>query len=59
MTYPLARPDCLSKGVRVLPIIVAELKLGDVRREVLVADLVIGATTPCFKIDQKPSMVFV
>ena len=39
----LASPNCFSKNVRVLAIIIAELKLGNIEREVLAANFVIGA----------------
>jgi hypothetical protein len=36
----LASPDCLCENVVVLAIVVSELKLGNVQREILAADLV-------------------
>ena len=43
MARILTAIDCCSKNVFVLPVVVAELKLRDIQRQVLGADLVEGA----------------
>ena len=53
----LASLDRRSEDVRVLPIIVAELKLGDIERHIFSAHFVERADHAALKIDQNPSMV--
>jgi hypothetical protein len=52
----LASFDCRSENVRVLPVIIAELELGNIERHIFPAHFV-ECATPRLKIDQKPSMV--
>ena len=52
-----ASGDRRSENVHVIPIIVAELELGDIERKVLFADLWKVLTVPRLMRDQRPSMV--
>src|SRR3954454_2936079 len=45
----LTSTNCLAEDVLIRPVVVAELELGDVQREVLGADLVEGADNTAFE----------
>jgi len=55
----LTPPNRRSEDVRILAVIIPELELRDVQRQIFAADFAIAQTMPRFMIDQKPSIVFV
>ena len=58
MTYS-ARIDRSAENVCTPAIVVSELEVGGIQRQILAANFMKRPTTPCLKINRKPSMVCV
>jgi hypothetical protein len=48
----LAPRDCLAEDVRITPVVITELELADLQRQIFLADLVEGADHAA--LDQRP-----